>query len=162
RPPGDARRRGRVARRSHLTRRRDDGRGRGVRPGRLRAGPRAVVKRARSLVLPLLVVAYAAVYLCRANVEPAFAVLAAVHRYDNERVGVVFSLALAAYALGKVVLGPVGDVVGGKRILVFAMAASGAISLVAGLVDWPARLGPDSGLVVLGAIVVANRFVQAG
>ena len=53
----------------------------------------------RPPILPLLVVAYAAVYLCRANVEPAFAVLSAAHGYDNERVGIVLSLALAAYAV---------------------------------------------------------------
>src|SRR6185437_1312031 len=69
-------------------------------------------------VLPLLLVAYAAVYLCRANVEPALNLLAIEHGYDNEQIGLVLGIALGAYAVGKVVLGPLADLKGGKAVLV--------------------------------------------
>ncbi|MBS2017566.1 MAG: MFS transporter [Deltaproteobacteria bacterium] len=113
-------------------------------------------------VIGLLVVAYASIYLCRANVEPVFNILAARHGYDNERIGLVFALALGAYALGKVVLGTVGDVVGGKKILVASMTSSVVAMILLALVDWPSVLGPQAALWVIGAFVVANRFGQSG
>ena len=90
------------------------------------------------IVLVLLVAAYASLYLCRANIEPAFTMLAVQYGYDNEQTGTIFATALAAYAIGKVVLGAAGDVVGGKTILVFAMASAVVASLCIGILDWPA------------------------
>jgi sugar phosphate permease len=113
-------------------------------------------------VLPLLVFGYAAFYLCRANVEPALGLLAIEHGYDNEQVGVVLGLALGLYALGKLVLGPLADLWGGKRMLVGSLVATAALSLAIGVLDAPRRLGPARGLLVVGILVVANRFVQAG
>lgn len=113
-------------------------------------------------MLVVLVAAYASIYLCRANVEPAFNILSARHGYDNERIGLVFAVALGAYAIGKVVLGTVGDVVGGKKILVAAMATSVAATLLMAVLDWPVVLGPAAALWVIGALVVLNRFAQSG
>jgi sugar phosphate permease len=113
-------------------------------------------------VLVLLVAAYASIYLCRANIEPAFTMLAVQHGYDNEQTGAIFGTALAAYAVGKVVLGAVGDVVGGKTILVFAMSTAVGASLLVGILDWPAVVGARSALWVMGAFVVLNRFGQSG
>ncbi len=113
-------------------------------------------------VLPLLLVGYAAFYLCRANVEPALNLLAIEHGWDNEELGVVLGVALAAYAVGKLVLGPLADVLGGKRILVASLVGSALLSLAIGLSDAPRRLGASAGLVVVGTLVVANRFVQSG
>lgn len=47
-------------------------------------------------VLPLLLVGYAAFYLCRANVEPALSLLANEYGYDNEQIGTVMAIALGA------------------------------------------------------------------
>jgi len=113
-------------------------------------------------VLVLLVVAYASLYLCRANIEPAWTMLAVQYGYDNEQTGAIFATALGAYAIGKVVLGAVGDVVGGKTILVFAMSCAVVASLLIGILDWPAVVGVRSALWVMGAFVVLNRFGQSG
>ena len=114
------------------------------------------------VVLALLVAAYASIYLCRANIEPAWTMLAAQYGYDNEQTGAIFATALAAYAVGKVVLGAVGDLVGGKAILVFAMSTAVVASLLVGALDWPAVVGARNALWVMGAFVVLNRFGQSG
>jgi peptide/nickel transport system permease protein len=49
-------------------------------------------------VLPLLLLGYAAFYLCRSNVEPALNLLAIDHGYDNEQLGAVMAIALGVYA----------------------------------------------------------------
>lgn len=113
-------------------------------------------------MLVLVVAAYASIYLCRANIEPAFTMLGVRYGYDNEQTGAVFGAALAAYAIGKVVLGAVGDLVGGKTILVFAMGTAVVASLLVGALDWPTVLGTHSALWVMGAFVVLNRFGQSG
>jgi sugar phosphate permease len=113
-------------------------------------------------VLVLLVAAYASLYLCRANVEPAWTMLAVQYGYDNEQTGAIFATALAAYAIGKVLLGAAGDVVGGKTILVVAMGTAVVASLLVGALDWPAVVGTRTALWVMGAFVVLNRFGQSG
>ena len=114
------------------------------------------------LVLVLLVLAYASLYVCRANIEPGFNLLAVQYGYDNEQTGIVFSIALAAYAVGKVVLGAVGDVVGGRRILLFAMITSVIATLLVGALDWPRVVGSGPALWVMASFVVLNRFGQSG
>lgn len=113
-------------------------------------------------MLVLLVAAYASVYLCRANVEPAWKLLALEHGYDNEQTGAVFATALAAYAIGKVLLGAAGDVVGGKTILVISMTTAVVASLLIGVLDWPAVAGAGPALWIMGSFVVVNRFGQSG
>ena len=121
------------------------------------------VRRGRErVVLLLLVMAYASLYVCRANIEPGFNLLAVKYGYDNEQTGIVFSIALASYAVGKVVLGAVGDVVGGRRILLFAMISSVIATLLVGAVDWPLVLGAGPALWVMASFVVLNRFGQSG
>ena len=125
-------------------------------------GPEGVRRGRERLVLVLLVLAYASLYVCRANIEPGFNLLAVKYGYDNEQTGIVFSVALAAYAVGKVVLGAVGDVVGGRRILLFAMIASVVATLLVGALDWPLVLGVGPALWVMAGFVVLNRFGQSG
>src|SRR5262249_10890583 len=113
-------------------------------------------------VLPLLLVGYAAFYLCRANIEPALNLLAIDYGYDNEQMGTVLAIALGAYAVGTRVLSPLADVSGGTRLLVASLAATATISAAIAASDAPRRFGIGTGLVVVGLFVVANRFVQAG
>ena len=113
-------------------------------------------------MLVLLVLAYASLYVCRANVEPGFNLLAVKYGYDNEQTGLVFAVALAAYAVGKVVLGAVGDVIGGKRILLLAMISSVVATLLVGALDWPLVVGVGPALWVMASFVVLNRFGQSG
>ncbi len=113
-------------------------------------------------VLPLLLLGYAAFYLCRANVEPALNLFALEHGYDNEQLGAVLGIALFAYAIGKLVLSPLADLWGGKRLFVGSLLATGVLSVAIALADPPRRFGAQTGLLVLGGLVVGNRFVQAG
>jgi sugar phosphate permease len=113
-------------------------------------------------VLVLLVAAYASLYLCRANIEPAWTMLSVQYGYDNEQTGAIFATALAAYAVGKVVLGAAGDVLGGKSILVIAMGTAVVASLLVGMLDLPAVIGAGPALWVMGSFVVLNRFGQSG
>jgi sugar phosphate permease len=113
-------------------------------------------------VLVLLVAAYASLYLCRANIEPAFTMLSVQHGYDNEQTGTIFAIALAAYAVGKVLLGMGGDLLGGKTILVIAMGTAVVASLLVGVLDWPTVVGARSALWIMGSFVVLNRFGQSG
>ncbi|HVH42851.1 MAG TPA: MFS transporter [Labilithrix sp.] len=113
-------------------------------------------------MLPLLLVGYAAFYLCRANVEPALNLLAIEYGYDNEQLGMVMAVALGAYAGGKLVLGPLADLWGGKRVLVASLFGTALVSFAIAALDAPRRFGPETGLVVIGALAVVNRFVQAG
>lgn len=126
------------------------------------AGPEGVRRGRERLVLIFLVMAYASLYVCRANIEPGFNLLAVKYGYDNEQTGIVFSIALAAYAVGKVVLGAVGDVVGGRRILLFAMITSVVATLLVGALDWPLVVGVGPALWVMASFVVLNRFGQSG
>ena len=127
----------------------------------MNGGPE-VRRRGGRVVLVMLVAAYASLYFCRANIEPGINLLAVKYGYDNEQTGLVFATALAAYAVGKVVLGALGDVIGGKRILLFAMVTAVIATLLIGVVDWPAAVGARSGLWVIACFVVLNRFGQSG
>jgi sugar phosphate permease len=128
----------------------------------VRGGDQPTRRGRERLVLVLLVAAYASLYLCRANVEPAFKLLTVKYGYDTEQKGLVFGTALAAYAIGKVVLGAAGDVIGGKRILLIAMITSVVATLLLGALDWPAVLGVGPALWVMAGFVVVNRFGQSG
>jgi sugar phosphate permease len=129
---------------------------------RARDGDAPTIAAPSRRVLPLLLVGYAAFYLCRANVEPALNLLAIEYGYDNEQTGAVMAIALGAYAVGKLVLGPLADLWGGKRIFVASLLGTALISLTIAASDAPRRFGAGLGLAVIGVLAVANRFVQAG
>jgi sugar phosphate permease len=109
--------------------------------------------RERSVVFVTLLVGYAAFYLCRANVDAALPFLSRELHYDKERLGLVSSLGILSYAIGKLVLGALADVIGGKRIILVAVAGSVVATVAIGL---------TAGLVMFGVAVVANRFFQSG
>ena len=108
--------------------------------------------RQQTAVMATLLVGYAAFYLCRANVDAAVPLLVE-GGWSKTEVGRVLSMATACYAIGKVVLGAIGDVVGGKRIILLAIVGSVAATVGIGL---------SSGLVAFAAFAMANRFFQAG
>jgi OPA family glycerol-3-phosphate transporter-like MFS transporter len=111
------------------------------------------VRERPSVVLFTLVVGYAAFYLCRANVEAAFPLLKQGFGFSKTQLGLLSSVPIAAYAVGKVLMGALGDVIGGKRLIVLAAAGSVAATFAFGA----------SG--ALGAFIVcasANRFFQSG
>jgi sugar phosphate permease len=72
------------------------------------------------------------------------------------QLGGAASASVAAYAFGKVVLGAVGDAIGGKRIMLVALGGSVLVSFAIG------ATGLSFGLGTLGLFLVANRFFQSG
>jgi len=100
-----------------------------------------------------LFILYASFYLCRANVDASFPLLSRAYGYDKEQLGRLSSIAILAYALGKLTLGPLGDVTGGRRLLGFAVGGSVAASLA---------LGAGSSLGLLTFFAALNRWFQAG
>jgi sugar phosphate permease len=78
----------------------------------------------RTVVLYALFGAYASFYLCRANVDASLPLLAKAFGYDKEQLGRLSSIAILGYAAGKVSLGPLGDVIGGRRLMIVAVLGS--------------------------------------
>jgi sugar phosphate permease len=108
--------------------------------------------RRRGVVFVTLLVGYASFYLCRANVNAAVPLLAA-SGYSKTSLGNVLSAAVACYAVGKFVMGAIGDVIGGRRLMLAAIAGSVVATVGIGL---------SSGLVMFAAFAMVNRFFQAG
>jgi sugar phosphate permease len=108
--------------------------------------------RRKTVVLAALFAAYASFYLCRANVDASLPLLARAFGYDKEQLGRLSSIAILGYAAGKLSLGPLGDVLGGRRLILVAVVGSVAASFAFGL---------SSSLVALTAFAAANRWFQA-
>jgi len=104
-------------------------------------------------VLFTLVVGYGAFYLCRANVESSFPLLAADFGFTKAQLGTLSSISIATYAVGKVVMGTFGDVIGGKRLILVATSGS-VLSTFA--------FGVSGGLTAFVFFAALNRFFQSG
>src|SRR5271166_1775479 len=104
-------------------------------------------------VLATLIVAYASLYLCRANVDASFPLLGKAYGFTKTELGTLSSISIAAYAVGKVVMGSLGDVIGGKRLIAIAMAGSIVATFAFGL---------SSALVAFTVCASLNRFAQSG
>jgi sugar phosphate permease len=106
----------------------------------------------KTVVLAALFAAYASFYLCRANVDASLPLLSRTFGYDKEQLGRLSSLAIGGYAVGKMSLGPLGDVVGGRRLMLLAVLGSVCASFGFGL---------SSSLVALTAFAAINRWFQS-
>ncbi|MBM3881134.1 MAG: MFS transporter [Verrucomicrobia bacterium] len=73
------------------------------------------------MLLSTLVLAYVGVYLCRKNLSVVVPMLQSEWGLAKEEVGVVASVSTVAYAVGKVVFGPVVDRLGGRVALLLSM-----------------------------------------
>jgi sugar phosphate permease len=104
-------------------------------------------------VLLALVVAYGAFYLCRANVDASFPLLHDDFGFTKTQLGELSSVSVVVYAIGKVVMGTLGDVIGGKRLMQVAMAGSVLATFAFGA-------SGSLGAFILFAAV--NRFFQSG
>jgi sugar phosphate permease len=104
-------------------------------------------------VLFALVVGYGAFYLCRANVEAAFPLLRDDFGFTKTQLGELSSVSVVVYAIGKVVMGTLGDVIGGKRLMQVAMAGSVLATFAFG------ASGSLGAFIVFAAV---NRFFQSG
>jgi sugar phosphate permease len=109
--------------------------------------------REQVITIAALIAIYAAFYFCRANVDASLPLLTQAFGYDKAQLGWMMSIALFAYALGKLALGSVADWVGGWLMLLLVIAGSVAASF---------GIGAVSSLLALTALASLNRFFQAG
>ena len=110
------------------------------------------MRRSETTVIAALLVAYGSFYLCRANVEAALPFLAR-EGHDKTSLGLLSSAATGAYAVGKIVLGATGDALGGRRLMLVAIAGSVACSFA---------FGASHALASFVVLAAANRFFQSG
>jgi sugar phosphate permease len=93
-----------------------------------------VTPRAAWSVIAALAVGYVGIYLCRKNLGVAVPLLQATFHAGKAEVGKIASMGTFAYAMGKLLTGPVVDRLGGRRgfllsmILVSIFGAAGAFS----------------------------------
>jgi sugar phosphate permease len=104
-------------------------------------------------VLFALVVGYGAFYLCRANVESAFPLLAIDFGFTKTQLGLLSSIPIATYAVGKVLMGALGDVIGGKRLMLLATAGSVVATFA---------FGASGTLAAFVLFASCNRLFQSG
>jgi sugar phosphate permease len=105
-------------------------------------------------VLLTLVVAYGAFYLCRANVDSAIPLLIGEYHYSKADVGFALSsVPIGVRAIGKFGSGALGDVIGGKRMLLLALAGSVVASIA---------FGASSGLTAFMVLAACNQLFQSG
>lgn len=109
--------------------------------------------RAPLLVLFTLVLAYGSFYLCRANVESAYPLLTKAFGFTKTELGLLSSIPIATYAVGKVLMGALGDVIGGKKLLVLATAGSVVATFA---------FGASASLFAFVVCASVNRFFQSG
>ena len=74
------------------------------------------------LWLTTLVLAYIGIYLCRKNLSVAVPILQQEWNLSKEAIGIVASVSTIAYAVGKILFGPLIDRLGGRRALLGSMA----------------------------------------
>jgi sugar phosphate permease len=85
-------------------------------------------------VIAALAVGYVGIYLCRKNLGVAVPLLQATFHASKAEVGKIASMGTFAYAMGKLLSGPVVDRLGGRRgfllsmVLVSIFGAAGALS----------------------------------
>jgi sugar phosphate permease len=99
-----------------------------------------------------LALGYVGVYLCRKNLAVAVPLLGRAFHAGRGQIGRVVSIGTAAYALGKLTLGPLVDRIGGRAgflLVLFAVALFGAVS----------ALAPS--LALLTVAYSANRYAGA-
>jgi sugar phosphate permease len=110
--------------------------------------------RARSwAVVAALVGGYVGIYLCRKNLSVAVPLLRDAFHASKAEVGAIASWSTAAYALGKIVFGPITDRIGGR------LGFLGAMLLVA-VLGGASAFSPGLGAILL--LYSLNRFIAAG
>src|SRR5262249_6147955 len=113
------------------------------------------LRRWQTLTASTLLVGYAGYYVCRSDLSVAAPLLLsdlAGAGIDKKALGLVVSLGVLAYGVGKVGDGVVGDLISGRRVFVLGMVLSAAATL------W---FGASAGLAAFVLAWVANRFVQS-
>src|SRR5262245_14974942 len=103
----------------------------------------------------VLLLGYAGYYVCRSNLSVAAPRLLAEfgdRGLDKAALGLVSSVGVFAYAVGKLVNGAAGDLIGGRRMFLGGMVGSIAATLA---------FGAAGGLTAFVVFWAINRFVQS-
>lgn len=83
----------------------------------------------RTSTLVSFLIGYIGFYLCRANLSAAFPAMADDLKFSNAQLGLIAFYSELAYAAGKIINGPLGDMIGGRRIFLLGMAGAAACNL---------------------------------
>src|SRR5262245_51192534 len=89
-------------------------------------------RRWQAVTAATLLVGYVGYYICRSDLVVATPLLfsdLALFGIDKKVLGLVVSLGVLAYAVGKVVNGVIGDLFGGRRVFLLGMVLSAAATL---------------------------------
>jgi sugar phosphate permease len=116
------------------------------------AAPKRSLAYHRNATFAALLVGYMAYYLCRQNFSAAYAPMSAELGMNKETFGLISSVGTFAYAVGKLVSGPVADALGGRRVFLLGLFGSAGVSLVFGLAN---------GVAFLIILWAANRLLQS-
>jgi MFS transporter, OPA family, glycerol-3-phosphate transporter len=117
--------------------------------------PGVRMRRWQQITAGSLFVGYAGYYLgrsCLAIATPLLVDAGAAHGLTKEQIGVIASVGVLTYAIGKVVNGLIVDYVGGRQMFLFGMAATAICTAVFGL---------SSSMPVFVTVWAANRFFQS-
>lgn len=109
----------------------------------------------RGLTVGSLLLGYAGYYVCRSNLSVAAPLIAAdpsLAGVTTGSVGLMASVGVFAYAIGKPLTGIGGDLLGGRRMFLLGMWGTVAATLA---------FGAGGGLLTLGAAWMVNRFIQS-
>ncbi|PIP91303.1 MAG: hypothetical protein COW01_01405 [Bdellovibrionales bacterium CG12_big_fil_rev_8_21_14_0_65_38_15] len=79
------------------------------------------LKRWRMSVFWVCLVGYIGYYLCRKNLSAAFPLMTEVFGYTNSQLGLIAFYSELAYALGKIINGPLADKFGGRKLFLTGM-----------------------------------------
>ena len=79
------------------------------------------LKRWQLSTYSVMLFGYVGYYLCRKNITAALPLLSETFNYSKTDLGKIGSVALIVYAIGKLINGPLGDKIGGRKIFLFGM-----------------------------------------
>ncbi len=82
------------------------------------------LKRWRMSVFWVCLVGYIGYYLCRKNLSAAFPLMTEVFGYTNSQLGLIAFYSELAYALGKIINGPLADKFGGRKLFLTGMVGA--------------------------------------
>lgn len=104
------------------------------------------------MAVGLLFAGYVGVYLCRKNLATALPLIRDAFGITKAEAGTIASVSTLAYGIGKMLLGPLVDRLGGRRAFLASLA---------GVIVFGALGGVAPGLTALVVIYSANRFSGA-
>lgn len=117
--------------------------------------PQSPLVRWQRITAVTLLVGYIGYYVCRSNFSvcaPLIRAEFAKYGITEEDIGLVVSIGVAIYALGKLVNGLLADYIGGRTMFLLGMVGSIICTVLLGL---------SSGLVAFGALWGTNRYFQS-